>query len=111
MRRTKTMLMGDLLEEFFKRPYVAAKVAEGKLPDTWREIVGDRAAIELAGDELRITHIGTDGAVLTWMGLPCPNLSTGGYNYHGVHEFIPVDSLAVMPDVLLEIIGSFVENV
>ena len=49
---------------------------------------------------------GTDGAVLTWMGLPCPNLSTGGYNYHGVHEFIPVDSLAVMPDVLrLEIIG------
>ena len=37
------MLMGDLLEEFFKRPYIAAKVAEGKLPDTWREIVGDRA--------------------------------------------------------------------
>lgn len=44
MRRTKTMLMGDLLEEFFKRPYIAAKVAEGKLPDTWREIVGDRVA-------------------------------------------------------------------
>lgn len=44
MRRTKTLLMGDLLEEFFKRPYVAAKVAEGKLPDTWRAIVGDRAA-------------------------------------------------------------------
>ena len=36
--------MGDLLEEFFKRPYVAAKVAEGKLPDTWRTIVGDQAA-------------------------------------------------------------------
>lgn len=44
MRRTKTLLMGDLLDEFFKRPYVAAKVAEGKLPDTWRTIVGDRAA-------------------------------------------------------------------
>lgn len=52
---------------------------------------------------------GTDGAVLTWMGLPCPNLSTGGYNYHGVHEFIPVDSLEIMPDVLLKIIGSLVE--
>ncbi len=38
------MLMGELLEEFFKRPYVAAKVAEGKLPDTWREIVGDHVA-------------------------------------------------------------------
>ena len=44
MRRTKTMLMGDLLEEFFKRPYVAAKVAEGKLPYTWRDIVGEEAA-------------------------------------------------------------------
>ncbi|MBQ8307296.1 MAG: DUF721 domain-containing protein [Alistipes sp.] len=38
------MLMGELLEEFFKRPYIAAKVAEGKLPDTWRAIVGERAA-------------------------------------------------------------------
>ncbi len=38
------MLMGDLLEEFFRRPYIAAKIAEGKLPDTWRAIVGDRAA-------------------------------------------------------------------
>lgn len=44
MRRTKTMMMGDLLDEFFRRPYVAAKVAEGKLPDTWRLIVGERAA-------------------------------------------------------------------
>lgn len=44
MRRTKTMLMGDLLEEFFKRPHIAAKVAEGRLPDTWRTVVGDRAA-------------------------------------------------------------------
>lgn len=44
MRRTKTLLMGELLEEFFKRPYIAAKVAEGKLPDTWRAIVGERAA-------------------------------------------------------------------
>nr|WP_279057401.1 DUF721 domain-containing protein [Alistipes communis] len=44
MRRTKTMLMGDLLEEFFARPYVAAKVAEGRLPDTWREVVGDAVA-------------------------------------------------------------------
>ena len=44
MRRTKTMLVGDGLKEFFSRPYVAAKVAEGRLPDTWREIVGDRVA-------------------------------------------------------------------
>ncbi len=46
MRRTKTLLMGDLLKEFFSRPYIAATVAEGKRPDTWREIVGERAAAE-----------------------------------------------------------------
>ena len=38
------MLIGDLLGEFFSRPYVAAKVAEGKLPDIWRKVVGDRVA-------------------------------------------------------------------
>lgn len=54
MRRTKTMLMGELLDEFFKRPYVAAKVAEGRLPDTWRSIVGDRTADQTA--ELRLEN-------------------------------------------------------
>lgn len=44
MRRTRTMLMGELLDEFFKRPHIAAKVAEGRLPETWRAIVGDLAA-------------------------------------------------------------------
>ena len=46
--------MGDLLEEFFRRPYIAAKVAEGKLPDLWREVVGDRAANETT--ELRLEN-------------------------------------------------------
>ena len=54
MRRTKTLVMGDLLEEFFRRPDIAAKVAEGKLPDLWREVVGDRAANETT--ELRLEN-------------------------------------------------------
>ena len=53
---------------------------------------------------------GTDGAMLTWKGLPCPNLSTGGYNFHGVQEFIPVDALETMPRVLVKIANSFVEE-
>ena len=44
MRRTKTMLVGDVLKEFFSQPHIAAKVAEGRLPDTWREVVGDAIA-------------------------------------------------------------------
>lgn len=58
--------MGELLEEFFRRPYVAAKVAEGKLPETWRAVVGDRAADETT--ELRlerhILHVRIRSAVL-----------------------------------------------
>ena len=66
MRRTKNMLMGDLLEELFKRPYVAAKVAEGRLPDTWRAIVGDRAA-DLTTElrlENHILHVRIQSSVL-----------------------------------------------
>ena len=44
MKRKNTVRFGEILEEFFSRPYVAAKVAEGRLPDTWREVVGDRVA-------------------------------------------------------------------
>ena len=40
MKRSKTVTVGELLDEFFQRPYIAAKVAEGRLRDTWREIVG-----------------------------------------------------------------------
>ena len=60
------MLMGDLLEEFFRRPYIAAKVAEGKLPDTWRAVVGDRAA-DLTSElrlERRILHVRIQSSVL-----------------------------------------------
>lgn len=60
------MLMGDLLEEFFRRPYVAAKVAEGRLPELWREVAGDRAADQTT--ELRlenhILHIRIRSSVL-----------------------------------------------
>lgn len=44
---------------------------------------------------------GTDGARLSWEGLPCPNLSTGGANFHSIYEFIPVDALEKMRDVLV----------
>ena len=44
---------------------------------------------------------GTDGARLSYEGLPCPNLSTGGANFHGVHEFIPVNSMRKMVEVLV----------
>ena len=47
---------------------------------------------------------GTDGARLSYMGLPCPNLSTGGYHYHGKFEYIPAQSMEKMTDVLVGIV-------
>ena len=44
MKRSETVHIGEVLEEFFNRPYVAAKVAEGRLPETWQEVVGERVA-------------------------------------------------------------------
>lgn len=46
---------------------------------------------------------GTDGARLSYMGLLCPNLSTGGYNFHGRKELISVQTMEKMVDVLMEI--------
>ena len=70
-----------------------------------------RAAFAKNGVEMRCVPIrgGTDGARLSWDGLPCPNLPTGGYNYHSVREWIPVESLGLMTDVLVDLVRSFAE--
>lgn len=63
-----------------------------------------------AMEELGITPIitpvrgGTDGARLSYMGLPCPNLFTGGHNFHGKYEFIPIESMEKAVEVILKII-------
>ena len=46
---------------------------------------------------------GTDGARLSYMGLPCPNLSTGGENFHGIHEFVSVPAMEKMVQVIVNI--------
>ena len=46
---------------------------------------------------------GTDGARLSYEGLPCPNHSTGGANFHGVNEFIPIPSMEKMVDIIVSL--------
>ena len=50
---------------------------------------------------------GTDGARLSYMGLPCPNLCTGGHNYHGRFEYVCVQSMEKVVELLLKITEKF----
>lgn len=63
------------------------------------------AAIRAAGVEPKVQPIrgGTDGARLSYMGLPCPNLFAGGHNFHSVHEYLPVRSMMKACEVVLRI--------
>lgn len=47
---------------------------------------------------------GTDGARLSYMGLPCPNIFAGGHNFHGKYEFVPVESMVKAAEVIVKII-------
>ena len=60
------------------------------------------AAMKQAGMEPVAVPIrgGTDGARLSYEGLPCPNLCTGGENYHGRFEYIPVEDMEACVDML-----------
>lgn len=98
-----------------------AGTAEIKINDSYRnmyeQIVPDheeliayaREAIKEAG----VTPIedpirgGTDGATLSYMGLPCPNLGTGGHACHGRHEFIPIQAMEKAVEILGNLIPKF----
>ncbi len=63
-------------------------------------------AMEAAGVEPQIKAIrgGTDGAQLSFMGLPCPNVFAGGLNFHGPHEFLPIPNLKKACEVVINIV-------
>lgn len=63
-------------------------------------------AMKLAGVEPKLVPIrgGTDGSHLSEMGLPCPNIFTGGHNFHGIYEYLPLQSLEKATEVVLNLI-------
>lgn len=68
-------------------------------------------AIEMAGVKPKVKPIrgGTDGANLSFMGLPCPNIFAGGHNFHGKYEYVPLESMEKASEVILNIIKLFAE--
>ena len=68
-------------------------------------------AMEMAGVRPKIQPIrgGTDGANLSFKGLPCPNIFAGGLNFHGKMEFVSLQSMEKASAVILNILGLFAE--
>lgn len=69
----------------------------------WYIIEAAKEAFSKAGVEPVIQPVrgGTDGARLSFMGLPCPNIFTGGHNYHGRYEYIPLESMEKAVEVII----------
>ncbi|MCA1924209.1 peptidase T [Buttiauxella noackiae] len=104
---------------------IAKKVGKGLHPDCYIELVIDDSyynmrekvaehpyIVEVAQQAMRDCDIepimkpirgGTDGAQLSFKGLPCPNLFTGGYNYHGKHEFVTLEGMEKAVAVIVRI--------
>lgn len=63
-------------------------------------------AMEMAGIKPKVQPIrgGTDGANLSFMGLPCPNIFAGGLNFHGKMEYVPLESMEKATEVILNLI-------
>lgn len=71
-----------------------------------------KAACERAGIDYHIKAVrgGTDGSQLSFMGLPCPNLGTGGYAFHGPYEHITIEGMDIAVKVIEELIKVFAEK-
>jgi tripeptide aminopeptidase len=94
---------------------------ELKIEDSYynmREILQDKKeivdvaikAIKNNGIEPIIEPIrgGTDGARLTFMGLPCPNLGTGGYNFHGPYEYVSIKEVKIARNIIKDLITEII---
>lgn len=68
-----------------------------------------KKAMEKAGVMPKVQPIrgGTDGARLSYMGLPCPNLGTGGYAFHGPYEHITVEGMDLCVEVLINLVAAY----
>ena len=83
----------------------------GQLKDCMHLVDNARRAAEMAGLTPAVHPIrgGTDGARLSYMGLPCPNLGTGGFNFHGPYECISVEGMDSAVAVLKNIVSLYAE--
>ena len=100
--------IGHILEEKYKTAKIVVESKESyKNMRTYFD--KDMYAIDKIKEAFKLNNIeptftpirgGTDGATITFMGLPCPNLGTGGYNCHGLYEYLDINEMKEMVKVL-----------
>lgn len=85
---------------------------EEKIKPHFHLIENAQQAIQQAGLEARIVPIrgGTDGARLSFMGLPCPNLGTGGFNFHGPCEYITAEKMDKSVEIIVNIVSIYAKK-
>ena len=72
-------------------------------------ITKTKEAIEKTGTDVSVRAIrgGTDGTDISFKGIPCPNLGTGAYNYHSVYEYICLEDMEKVVEILISIVKQF----
>jgi tripeptide aminopeptidase len=108
----------DYLNEKFGEGTVSVEITDSyynlreKIEAVFHIVETAEKAIREVGLTPRIVPVrgGTDGSRLSFMGLPTPNLFTGGHNFHSRYEYIPVESLEKSVQVVLKIIEMYAQN-
>ncbi len=109
--------IADALNQKYGEDTVCLKIKEQyrnmaeKIKPCFHLIENARKAAKAAGVEPVTNPIrgGTDGARLSFMGLPCPNLGTGGYAFHGPYEHITVQGMEKVVEILMGIVRAYAE--
>ena len=111
LQKSSVIQTAERMSEMYGEGRVVAEVRDQYY--NMKEIIDDHQyvvehaseAMEAAGVTPKVQPIrgGTDGARLSFMGLPCPNIFAGGHNFHGRYEYLPIPSLLKARDVIVKI--------
>lgn len=110
----RIQVIAEKVEEFNKK--YGANTAEIEIKEQYRnmkqQFEGKMHIVDIAEQALKDANIepnikairgGTDGAQLSYMGLPCPNIFAGGLNFHGPYEYVPLESMEKAVEVIINI--------
>lgn len=110
-RKALFLQIAEDIQERFDHEVVTAEVSDQyfnmveKVKEKFQSVEIAEQAIKDCGITPNIMPIrgGTDGARLSFMGLPCPNIFAGGHNFHGPYEYVPVESMEKATEVIVRI--------